>query len=122
MNIRKIILEEINDFEWAVDVPDSLTVGEIKQKINGFRYYFSVGDIVEVKGSIPCESLRNEGCVVNLSNSQYEVTDVMRSRMSIKPLNPYTLEIFNDEWGTDEKVYIGVDDSDNDLYVYEVRS
>lgn len=108
------------NFDWAEDIPDSLTVGEIKQRFDGFRYYFSVGDIIEVKGSIPHESLWGDSWVINLSDSQYEVTDVMRSRMSIKPLNPDTLEVFNNTWGLDEKVYIGVEESDNDLYVHKV--
>lgn len=111
-------------FDWAEDIPDTLTVGEIKQKFGGFRDYFSVGDIVEVKGSIPCESLRNEGCVINLSNSQYEVTDVLRTRMAIKPLDPDMLKTFEDEWGDDghSKVYIGVENGDDDLYVDRISS
>jgi hypothetical protein len=111
-------------FDWAEDIPDTLTVGEIKQKFGGFRDYFSLGDIVEVKGSIPCESLRNEGCVINLSNSQYEVTAVLRTRMAIKPLDPDMLEAFEDEWGDDghSKVYIGVENGDDDLYVHRISS
>ena len=102
MNIRKIILEEVNDFEWVDDIPSSKTIGEIKYLDSGFRGFFNLGDTLIIdNGEIPCESSRNEGCFINLTDSEYYITNVYRTRIEIRPLNPETVDIFMDEWKED---------------------
>lgn len=120
-----LLLKEESDFDWVSDIPDSLTIGEIKSGFSGFRLYFSEGDIVSIKGLISCRlsdvfdpSIVVDGSL-DLSNSLYVVTDVLRSRMAIKPLNPNVLKSFNIEWG-ESHVYVGVEPEDDDMYIHTV--
>jgi hypothetical protein len=116
--IKQIIKEEIDSFDWVDDIPHEKSIGEIKKLYNGFRELFEVGDTLVVTGSIPCESMRNEGCVINLSNHEFRVGGVYRTRVKIIAIDDEMISQFVDEWGEDE-VWLGVESSDDDITLHK---
>jgi hypothetical protein len=115
-------MNESNDFEWTEDIPHNISIGEIKKLEQGFRSMFNFNDIIGVEGSIPCESTRNEGCIIDLSGD-YEVVGIHRTRIKIRPMDDVMSERFIDEWDEDS-VWIGVDsspqDSDDDIRLHTI--
>jgi hypothetical protein len=88
VNIKKIIKEEMEDFDWVKDIKPSLTVYEIKTGYsNGFKEFFEAGDTIYLSGILMLETgqgTNNDNHII-LNNIKVVVKSVKIKTMNIIP-------------------------------------
>tara|TARA_R110000868_G_scaffold23998_1_gene95452 strand:+ start:334 stop:600 length:267 start_codon:yes stop_codon:yes gene_type:complete len=79
MDIRKIILEEVNDFDWTEDIQPDLSVGDcITNKLDANKREWIIDMITHTSGGTPVYRVVNESddfILLNMKTVKQDIRD-----------------------------------------------